>query len=479
MLTDRSYAQNYCRNPDDEPEGPWCYTMNPGKRWEYCDIEYCECKTSKKGVEYRGETSETRSGLKCQRWDSQTPHSHTRYEKLDDKTTAENYCRNPDDEPEGPWCYTLDPAKRWEYCDVPLCSDVTAKATTSSVPGAPSTRSTMELTPATVAPPTTTEPIPTTPEQTTMPTTPYIEPCISATCLPHCKSIQLANGCYGCGHCTVTESTTTPPEPTSTPPGPTTTPPAGTTTESIDLTTTPSAGTTTEPVEPPTTAPAGTTKDSIEPTTTPPFGTTTEPIEPAKTSPAGTTTEPIEPVTTSPEGTTTEPIEPATTPPEGTPTEPVEHEALPEVKCTDATKGYFIHGKSLCGVIRYSDAFTDCRNKVPNFADYINDCEYDACQAANSGSNEFKDVACGRISTFVSVCINSGGGATNWRPRLCDKKCPDGMVYKDMIETCMNTCLDKEAVSTCSQIPTGKAEGCVCKHGYYYHQGICVQTCPQ
>ena len=33
-----------------------------------------------------------------------------------------NYCRNPDDEPCGPWCYTQDPAKRWEYCDVEMCS---------------------------------------------------------------------------------------------------------------------------------------------------------------------------------------------------------------------------------------------------------------------------------------------------------------------------------------------------------------------
>ena len=34
---------------------------------------------------------------------------------------ASNYCRNPDNEPVGLWCYTMDPDKRWEECDVPIC----------------------------------------------------------------------------------------------------------------------------------------------------------------------------------------------------------------------------------------------------------------------------------------------------------------------------------------------------------------------
>ena len=35
-------ASNLCRNPDDEePGGPWCYTQEPGTRWEYCDVPKC------------------------------------------------------------------------------------------------------------------------------------------------------------------------------------------------------------------------------------------------------------------------------------------------------------------------------------------------------------------------------------------------------------------------------------------------------
>ena len=32
-----------------------------------------------------------------------------------------NYCRNPDHDPNGPWCYT-DNKERYEYCGIPKCS---------------------------------------------------------------------------------------------------------------------------------------------------------------------------------------------------------------------------------------------------------------------------------------------------------------------------------------------------------------------
>ena len=31
---------NYCRDPYSESKA-WCYTTDPGTRWEYCDVPVC------------------------------------------------------------------------------------------------------------------------------------------------------------------------------------------------------------------------------------------------------------------------------------------------------------------------------------------------------------------------------------------------------------------------------------------------------
>lgn len=38
-----------------------------------------------------------------------------------------NYCRNPDGDRIGPWCYTTDPERRYESCNIPQCKDGTAR----------------------------------------------------------------------------------------------------------------------------------------------------------------------------------------------------------------------------------------------------------------------------------------------------------------------------------------------------------------
>ena len=85
-----------------------------------------ECRSDVLGKDYKGTTKVTKTGKKCQRWDKQTPHKHTNNKAnlFPDSSLAEasNYCRNPDNEPKGPWCYTQDSSKRWEYCDIKICS---------------------------------------------------------------------------------------------------------------------------------------------------------------------------------------------------------------------------------------------------------------------------------------------------------------------------------------------------------------------
>ena len=83
------------------------------------------CNPSLDGRHYLGTTSVTVNGRTCQAWTSQSPHHHknNKDHKFPDNSVADavNYCRNPDNEPVGLWCYTTDPKVRWEACDVPAC----------------------------------------------------------------------------------------------------------------------------------------------------------------------------------------------------------------------------------------------------------------------------------------------------------------------------------------------------------------------
>uniref|UniRef100_A0A3Q1CEN8 Hepatopoietin-A n=1 Tax=Amphiprion ocellaris TaxID=80972 RepID=A0A3Q1CEN8_AMPOC len=146
--------ENFCRNPNNDPGGPWCYTTDPNVRAEECGMPQCSevCMTCN-GEDYRGKMDHTESGKECQRWDSVRPHKHHfQPKKYRDKDLKDNYCRNPDNRLR-PWCYTMDPKTPWEYCNITMCDsdpseDADVNITTFCVQGKGTDyRGTMNVTP--------------------------------------------------------------------------------------------------------------------------------------------------------------------------------------------------------------------------------------------------------------------------------------------------------------------------------------------
>jgi uncharacterized protein YegL len=64
------------------------------------------------GEDYRGGQTRTRSGHTCQNWQSNKPHEHGYFDVGD-----HNFCRNPDSDSGGIWCFTTSEDVVWEYCD--------------------------------------------------------------------------------------------------------------------------------------------------------------------------------------------------------------------------------------------------------------------------------------------------------------------------------------------------------------------------
>ncbi|XP_074853711.1 prothrombin [Carettochelys insculpta] len=137
-----SLTQNYCRNPDEHPNGPWCYTRDPTVRREECAVPVCgQDKTTvpytpqvppadktnlpcerEKGLHYSGTLSVTVSGAKCLPWASDKAKALNRGTTfLPEVKLVENYCRNPDGDDEGVWCYVDHPNTTFEYCDLHYC----------------------------------------------------------------------------------------------------------------------------------------------------------------------------------------------------------------------------------------------------------------------------------------------------------------------------------------------------------------------
>lgn len=134
-------AKNYCRNPNRNEFGPWCYTMDPELIDDTCGIPLCnypECKLTGPGMEYGGQHHKAVSDKNCLKWDkhrnkvrniSGDIYEQEKFSKrrFPDETRgdASKYCRNPDGDIGGPWCFVNSNEGRGvvekQYCDIPFC----------------------------------------------------------------------------------------------------------------------------------------------------------------------------------------------------------------------------------------------------------------------------------------------------------------------------------------------------------------------
>ncbi|XP_052796042.1 plasminogen-like isoform X2 [Mya arenaria] len=85
-----------------------------------------DCWDGVNSMAYSGKVAVTASGIECQAWSMDEPHSHGCHDPVNfphdgSDVAAQNYCRDIILSLEGfPWCYTMS-NRRWEGCDIPIC----------------------------------------------------------------------------------------------------------------------------------------------------------------------------------------------------------------------------------------------------------------------------------------------------------------------------------------------------------------------
>ena len=87
-----------------------------------------KCKKTARGRGYSGRLARSKSGRTCSNWEL-VPFYLLDYlwassdPEVVDKRKLRNRCRNPDDDVNGPWCYTNIKTGRMENCDIPVCGE--------------------------------------------------------------------------------------------------------------------------------------------------------------------------------------------------------------------------------------------------------------------------------------------------------------------------------------------------------------------
>ncbi|XP_065739028.1 prothrombin isoform X2 [Phocoena phocoena] len=140
--------ENFCRNPDGSITGPWCYTTLPTVQREECSLPVCgqervtveptsnsrdfavnlspqsEMCIPDRGQQYQGHLAVTIHGSPCLAWASERAKALSKEQDFSPAVPlVENFCRNPDGDEEGAWCYVAGEPGDFEYCDLDYCEE--------------------------------------------------------------------------------------------------------------------------------------------------------------------------------------------------------------------------------------------------------------------------------------------------------------------------------------------------------------------
>ncbi|XP_004851961.1 prothrombin [Heterocephalus glaber] len=152
--------ENFCRNPDGSTTGPWCYTTDPTVRREECSVPVCgearftvemtprsggsrpdvssslaDC-VPQRGRQYQGRLAVTSKGSPCLPWASEQARSLSQDKDFSPEVKLEeNFCRNPNKDEEGAWCFVAGESSHIQYCDLNYCEEAVEEAVEEAIGG--------------------------------------------------------------------------------------------------------------------------------------------------------------------------------------------------------------------------------------------------------------------------------------------------------------------------------------------------------
>ena len=74
------------------------------------------------GLEYRGTRNVSSRQVPCQAWDDLGEWNKFHPSHYPNADLTGNYCRNPDQDKMGPWCFiSIRPERKFQYCKIRTC----------------------------------------------------------------------------------------------------------------------------------------------------------------------------------------------------------------------------------------------------------------------------------------------------------------------------------------------------------------------